>query len=80
MGLCAILTIGWPENRGTPILSAPGLADGREVDVRQFQDRLRAALAETRSLDSKAVVVTTCDRLFRRRSRGFKRIQAFLDE
>lgn len=77
MGLCAILTIGWPENRGTPILSAAGLTDGYEVDVRQFQDRLLAALTEARGADSSEVTLTACDRLFRRRSRGFKKIQAF---
>ncbi len=78
MGLRAILTIGWPENRGTPILSAVGLTDGCKVDVRQYQDRLLAALAVDRSSVSAAIALTACDRLFRRRSRDFKKIQAFL--
>jgi hypothetical protein len=78
MGLHAILTVGWPEDRGAPLLSAAGLTERCGVDAPQFQERLLAALTEAAPSAPGAPTVTACDRMFRRRSRGFRRIQAFL--
>ncbi len=78
MGLCAILTVGWPEDRGTPTLSAAALMDRREVDGQSFRDQLLAGLVEAQPSHAGEINLTACDRLFRRRIRGFQRIQAFL--